>query len=1174
MQDRDKTKQCPPGDLRDCRSGKNYREKISRTETALEESQRRFQQLVESIPECIWETDTAGVYTYISPRVKDMFGFEPGEVIGTSRFDLLSPEDSERIRKVLQDSLSEQRAFHDLESICVCKDGRPVVISTSGKPFFTAEGELAGYRGVDRNITERKMAEEELWRSEQMFRDTFEQAAVGIAHIDLKGNFIRMNERYCDIVGYTAEDLLGMSFLDITHPSNRDAARESHKRLLAGEIGKYSTERHYVRKDGTSVWVNLAVTAISGGNNRTKYFMSVVEDITSRKEAERALQQSEAEYRAIFEAVTSFISSVDCNGTIVDCNHRSEDFLGYRKAELIGQSFSKIFHPEDLERARSALQEIFQKGCKYNHEYRMVRRDGAIIDVTINSHLLKGVDGQPDRTISFIEDITERKRAEEALRLTTFTINNATNAIYWMDSQGRIFQVNEMACRLLDYTRGELLAMTVHDIDPYFPPELWPVLWRDLKTRMSAVQETVHKTKDGKEIPVEVVANYLKYGDKEYVCAFARDITERIKAREEIAKTQALLEAAIEQTQAGIIVADAPDGRIRIANSAALGIRGKSARELTNIPIESHPQQWQTFYPDGTPFAPEELPLSRAILKGETTYNIDVIIKRADGEERWVLGNAAPVKNKKGDVVAGVVVFPDITELKRAEEERRLLETAIKQSAESIVITDAAGAIQYVNPAFEQSSGYRRDEVIGHNPSLLKSGKHDEAYYRRMWDKLSRGQEWSGRIVNRHKDGTLFEEEATISPVRDSSGQTTHYVAVKHDVTALAKLESQLRHAQKMEAIGTLTGGIAHDFNNILYAVLGYTQLAMDDVNENSRTYQNLAEVVRAGKRASDLVSQMLTFSRRVEQERRPLLLQPVIKEALKLIRGSAPTTITIHERLDQNCGAVLTDPTQIHQVILNLCTNSIHAMREQGGSLTVALTQVDVDAETRDFPAGLTTGKHALITVQDTGHGIEGLLLERIFEPYFTTKKLNEGTGLGLATVHGIIKSSDGAITAESRPGVSTTFKVYLPICEIPEPVDHIQDSEVEDLPVKGRVLFVDDEEMIVNMATLTLERIGCEVVAHTNSVAALEAFRADPSRFDLVITDQTMPKITGYELAREILNVSPDVPIILSTGYSENLDEEKAKDLGVREFLLKPVSIHKLVQIVRRVIGEKKQT
>jgi len=421
-------------------------------------------------------------------------------------------------------------------------------------------------------------------------------------------------------------------------------------------------------------------------------------------------------------------------------------------------------------------------------------------------------------------------------------------------------------------------------------------------------------------------------------------------------------------------------------------------------------------------------------------------------------------------------------------------------------------------------------------------------------------------LINRKKDGTLYEVDASISPAMDGSGSITNYIAVTRDVTDKIRLERQLRQAQKMEAIGTLAGGIAHDFNNIITSVIVFTELALEQ-KPDEMVQEHLKEVLRAGYRAADLAGQILAFSRQKEQKKQPVEVRLIAKEVLRLIKASLPATIEIKQNIRAPGKTVLADPTSIHQVIMNLCTNAAHAMKEKGGVLKVSLDEISIDEEDLLLSQTLEGGRYIELEVSDTGYGIDPSIIDRIFDPYFTTKNINEGTGLGLAVVHGIIKDCGGTIRVASEPGKGSVFQVYLPEIETVE-------IEKEALTaVKGgteRILFVDDEKSIVSGVSQMLEALGYTVIATTNSQEAFEMFRRGPEKFDLVITDHTMPGLTGAELAKEIFSVKPGIPVILCTGFSDVINEQKAKSMGIREFFMKPVTKKKLAGVIRNVLND----
>ncbi len=501
-----------------------------------------------------------------------------------------------------------------------------------------------------------------------------------------------------------------------------------------------------------------------------------------------------------------------------------------------------------------------------------------------------------------------------------------------------------------------------------------------------------------------------------------------------------------------------------------------------------------------------------------------------------------------------------------AEAENKKLATFVKQTAESVIVTDHEGIIEYVNPAFEKITGFSSTEAVGNKANILKSGKHDEIFYRRMWDTIKKGKVWFGHITNKKKNGELFEEEMIITPLMDSSGIPMTYIATQRDVTSEMKLESQLRQSQKMQAIGTLAGGIAHDFNNILAAVIGYTEMSLEDIPVGSEVHDNLTEAMKASIRAKELVRQILAFSRHGEQAMRPISLHIIVKEAMKLLRATLPSTLNIQLTTEGDSLAVMADSIQITQVIMNLCVNAGHSMEGQVGWLSVSLKPFYINNEFAISCENLKAGNYMKLSVSDTGHGIDKETVERIFEPFFTTKEVGEGTGLGLAMVHGIVTSHGGAVTVHSEPGKGSTFTVYLPMIEGAE---YVEEKMVEPIETGNeRILFIDDEDQLVHMGKQMLNRLGYDVVARTSPIEAFETFRAYPDKFDLVITDHTMPEMTGAQLTEKILEIRPDLPVILLTGFSQNITPAKAKAIGIKEFVTKPTVIRDLAASIRRAL------
>ena len=866
----------------------------------------------------------------------------------------------------------------------------------------------------------------------------------------------------------------------------------------------------------------------------------------------RAAERSEGQLQQLIQAIHAVSETRDLDMRVPTGGSAAFSALG----EAINQMLQSLgVSRQELRNREKVLQETLEK-LQQHIEARTqelsATNQALLVEVADHRHTAKALQQQRDQ-------------AQQVL-------DTAGVLFVALDKPGRVTLINRKGCEILGYQDSELLGRDW--FETCLPSRVRHNVWVAFEQLLAGQIETAEDlenavlTKSGEERMLAFHAALLRdeAGEILGVLASGEDITERRRMEEALRAGEEQLRTLINAMPDVVCLKDgegrwveANDYYLRLFDLQDLPYKGKTCRELAALSeryravylycIDNDERTWQS----GTANRSEtSLPQANA-----PPMIFDVI--------------RVPLFHPDGGRKGLVMVGRDITARKSAEQDRVLLSRAVEQVNESIIITDADGIIRYVNAAFEALSGFPRDRILGANPHEIKVSTDLSDPATELWDALNHEQSWTGYIRHRKSSGQVCEIEATVSPILHESGFVNSYVTVMRDVTNEVRLERQLRQVQKMEAIGTLAGGIAHDFNNILTPIIIYSEMALYDLPEDNSLRYPLEQIIQASNRAKDLVKQILAFSRQDEQELRPMRVSTIVKEALRLLRASIPTTIEIRQTIPVEVGSILADPVQIHQILMNLCTNAAHAMRTKGGVLGITLEDVTLDPETSASLGDIKAGSYVRLMVSDTGHGMTSDVLERVFDPYFTTKKQGEGTGMGLAVVHGIVKRHRGAIAIRSEPDAGTVVQVYFPRIDAPT-----------SLTVEGRlpyprghehILFVDDETSLVAMAKHMLERLGYRVTAQTSSREALESFSSQPESYDLVITDLTMPTMTGLDLSREILRVRSDVPIIMCTGFSELITAEDAKAIGIRELIVKPIHTRQIAETIRRLLDQTSQ-
>lgn len=1058
------------------------------------------------------------------------------------------------------------------------------------------------------------LAYRNLTRSEAKYRQIVDTANEGIWVVGPDTLTTFVNARMAEMIGYTAIEMIGRSMTDFMFVEDWP----DHKLKMAYRQQGMSEfyERRFRHKDGQSVWAYASATPILDDEHRFNGAFAMYTDITEIKLAQIRLNEQFLFLQQLIDTIPIPVYYKDSKGLYLGCNAAFEAFVGASRSDIVGIAAHDLLPIARADKHHAKDMALLSDQGVQVYEASGIEKDGEHRDVIFHKATFVDVNDQVAGMVGTIVDITDRKQAErERLANLRFfeSMDRVNRAIQSADD------LEVMMKDLLDVVRSIFdcdRAFLMSPCDPGSPTWFIPMESSKPEYRGASVFEREMPMDPQLAETLHILLNTdgpVKFGpgaDHE----LAEDVSKQFNIQSFMSmaiypKTGIPWQFGIHQcshprqwAQEEMRIFEAIGRRLADGLSSLLALRDLAQNEdFLDKVVEHIPDMIFVKKAHGLNFvrvnkAGEQLlGYPRQELLGKTDYEFfpkkvaDVIAQKdrqvleskelvdipeetvsSRGKKKRILHTKKiPILDEAGEPQYLLGISEDITERKQAEQSIRKLTQAIEQSPVSIMITDVNGKIEFVNAWFTQVTGYSSNEVIGQNPSILKSGESPAGAYRKLWRTIRSGDIWQGEFKNRKKNGELFWEQATIAPIRDAQNSITHYVAVKEDITERKELEIRLRQVQKMEAIGQLAGGIAHDFNNILSAITGYTELSIGTIEPETPTFEYLSHVLEASKRAKDLINQIMMFSRETNHELIPIRIDFPVKEALKLIRASVPATIEMQTMI-QSKSYALADPTQIHQIVMNLCTNAAQSMAESGGILEVHLTDTTVDhGDDRKYYPDAKPGEYILLTVSDQGYGINAQLIHRIFDPFFTTKKRGEGTGMGLSVVHGIVKSCSGFIYVHSRLDEGTTFEILIPVQQHAGAHNAIHKKQIP----KGSesILFVDDETMIVDIAKKMLKTLGYRVVARTNAKEALEEFKNNPESFDLVVTDLTMPKMSGLDMAEKLLQIRPGFPIVLCTGFDVTMDEEKIFERGVSGIIHKPILRRDMAIMVRKALDSR---
>jgi PAS domain S-box-containing protein len=922
-------------------------------------------------------------------------------------------------------------------------------------------------------------------------------------------------------------------------------------------------------------------------------------------QAESELRKTLTKHALVLQAMQDAVITTDAQNAVELCNPAAEALTEWTAAEAQGKPLVNVFQivgEKDREVIEDPLGFILAKAPegRLSETFMVQTRTGRLKHVAVEVSVLRDEAGTFTGTVFCCRDQTEeflRRRIleirvnlmershllplEESLSESLDAVGDLLQSpvgFYGsVDARGERFGCTYWSCRVSRDFCPNGPALGHHDLHQ-------GGLWADaVREKKPLIINDYGAAKSSKGLPKGhgmlqrlLVVPVLREGAVRALVAMANresayteadvetlatladmihQVVEHRRAEERLRQSEARYKSLFQEHKAVKLMIDPEDGRIVDANRAAVEFYGWSYDELTQMKI----QQINTL-------PPEAVKERMAEVKESGRVYFEFQHRRADGSVRDV-----EVYSSRTDVDGKPYlhsIVHDVTAKKQMETERQRWLTAIEQAGEVVLITNAEGVIQYVNPAFESVTGYSREEAIGKRPGILKSGLQDETFYRQLWETIRSGKKWTGRMVNKRKDGTLFTEEATISPVKDAQGNIIHYVAVMRDITEKLQLEQQFHQAQKMESVGRLAGGVAHDYNNSLTIILGFADLALKQVEPDGAAARYIDEIIKAAQRSVGITRQLLAFARKQIIEPVVLDLNETVEGTLKMLRRLIGEDIELVWKPGAHLWKVKLDPAQIDQILANLCVNARDAI---GGVGTVILETENVVLSEAYCAthAEVVPGEYVMLAVTDNGCGMDKETMAKIFEPFFTTKEIGKGTGLGLATVYGIVRQNKGFINVYSEPGAGTTFKIYFPREKDAEVAEEVEPVEPEVPLGRGEtILLVEDDSVLLEMNRVMLTQLQYHVLVAANPLDALALARQHDGLIHGLMTDVIMPEMNGKELAEKIQELRPEVKVLYMSGYTANvIAHHGVLDSGV-SFLQKPFGFRDLAMRIRQVL------
>ncbi|MDT7042757.1 PAS domain S-box protein [Candidatus Nitronereus thalassa] len=1057
---------------------------------------------------------------------------------------------------------------------------------------------------LEEKLKETSAPSEEGMRSAQFAMD---RASDGIYCMGPDAKFIYVNDSACHSLGYSREEMLSLSVHDINPDCPADTWPDTWEKVK--KDGIFFFDSHHRTKHGHVFPVEIRINYLKF--DEREFNCAIVRDISERNRGQEKLRQSQALVHAIVENIPNMVFVKDAKDLrFVLLNKAGEDLLGYQRHELIGRTDYDLFPQKEADFFAVKDREVLE-GCRLveiPREQIHTRDKGSRLLHTKKVPILDS-QGNPEYLLGISHDITEPQKAElqkaEKEMLLTTMLKTGPGCLKRVAADGTLLSMNPAGLEFIEAdSENEAVGLSVFDLVlPEYRHVFKQMHQRVIEGDPQTLQFKIQGLK-GTQCWMETYATPFKNpltGQIEHL-AVTHDITKRKAIENNLQVSERSIRQLYEITSSKNLSFDQKIRGLLILGCQRFGLPYGTLTKR----VGKHLELEFLHAPDKCWVEHALVPICESFCGLALERETPLVFENA-GKSAWAthpayqaMGLEAYIGTRVtvGETMYGTLCFldrvpypqeftaadQDFSQLMArwigAELERKQWEQALQESEQRFRMVCEAipqqvwtarpdGSLDYVNRRvveyfelpFEQLIEQGWQNVI--HPDDLPLCLERWAHARQT----NQPYETEFRLKRGHDDDYRSHIGRALA-MFNSQGEVIKWFGTNTDITDLKRMEAQLRQGQKMEAIGTLAGGIAHDFNNVLGVILGYAELAKNKASGNEALEKNLQEILFAGKRAKDLVQHILVFSRQEELVRKPIHLNVLLPEVLTMVRATLPATIEIHQKIQEDIAPILGDPTQLHQIILNLCSNAQYAMREEGGLLEIGVENLNIERPQRFDLFTLTPGNYVRLWVKDTGQGIAPELLNRIFDPFFTTKRIGEGTGMGLSVVLGIVTAHHGVISVESALGQGATFSIYFPEGELKSNSEIIPDLQETSLKKKAQILFVDDEIALARIGKEVLEALGCDVDICTNGEEALARVRSDLTHYDAVISDQTMPGMTGEKLAQLLLSLKSDLPIILCTGFSHSVTFEKAQQIGLRAFLKKPVLKEDLIQTLNKIL------